>query len=172
MKLRIATRESPLALWQAHFVRSELQRVHPALAVELVPMTTAGDQLLSSPLAQVGGKGLFVKELETAMLEGRADIAVHSMKDVPAVLPDGLVLTGCADTGSGSGDAGSGEGGGSDNLAITFLPKNLGNPYFDTSNAGGEAAIKEFGGSYEQVGPANGECRRHPEGEAGRQRDQ
>ncbi|MFA5941241.1 MAG: hydroxymethylbilane synthase [Sinimarinibacterium sp.] len=92
MPLRIATRESPLALWQAHFVRSELQRLHPALAVELVPMTTAGDQMLSSPLAQLGGKGLFVKELETAMLEGRADIAVHSMKDVPVQQPAGLCL--------------------------------------------------------------------------------
>ena len=91
--LRIATRESPLALWQAHHVKALLREAHPALAVELVPMTTAGDQLLDRSLATVGGKGLFVKELETAMLEGRADIAVHSMKDVPAQLPPGLCLT-------------------------------------------------------------------------------
>ena len=81
--LRIATRKSPLALWQAEFVKSELLRHHPGLQVELVPMTTRGDKLLDTPLAKVGGKGLFVKELETAMLEGLADIAVHSMKDVP-----------------------------------------------------------------------------------------
>ena len=91
--LRIATRESPLALWQAHHVKALLREAHPALAVELVPMTTAGDQLLDRSLATVGGKSLFVKELETAMLEGRADIAVHSMKDVPARLPPGLCLT-------------------------------------------------------------------------------
>jgi hydroxymethylbilane synthase len=90
--LRIATRESPLALWQAHHVKALLREAHPALSVELVPMTTAGDQLLDRSLATVGGKGLFVKELETAMLEGRADIAVHSMKDVPAQLPPGLCL--------------------------------------------------------------------------------
>ena len=91
--LRIATRESPLALWQAQHVKDLLQQAHPGLAVELVPMTTAGDQLLDRSLAGVGGKGLFVKELETAMLQGRADIAVHSMKDVPAQLPPGLCLT-------------------------------------------------------------------------------
>jgi len=91
--LRIATRESPLALWQAHHVKALLREAHPALAVELVPMTTAGDQLLDRSLATAGGKGLFVKELETAMLEGRADIAVHSMKDVPARLPPGLCLS-------------------------------------------------------------------------------
>ena len=91
--LRIATRESPLALWQAQHVKALLQQAHPGLAVELVPMTTAGDQLLDRSLAGVGGKGLFVKELETAMLQGRADIAVHSMKDVPAQLPPGLCLT-------------------------------------------------------------------------------
>ena len=90
--LRIATRESPLALWQANFVKDALNQHHPALYVELVPMTTRGDQILDSPLAKVGGKGLFVKELEKAMLDGRADIAVHSMKDVPMEFPDGLGL--------------------------------------------------------------------------------
>ena len=90
--LRIATRKSPLALWQAEFVKSELLRHHPGLQVELVPMTTRGDKLLDTPLAKVGGKGLFVKELETAMLEGLGDIAVHSMKDVPMELPQGLGL--------------------------------------------------------------------------------
>ena len=93
MLLRIATRESPLALWQAHHVQALLIAAHPGLQVELVPMTTAGDQLLSSPLANIGGKGLFVKELEQAMLEGRADIAVHSMKDVPVKQPEGLCLS-------------------------------------------------------------------------------
>jgi len=93
MLLRIATRESPLALWQAHHVRERLLTAHPGLAVELVPMTTSGDQMLSSPLATAGGKGLFVKELEQAMLEGRADLAVHSMKDVPVRQPAGLCLT-------------------------------------------------------------------------------
>jgi hydroxymethylbilane synthase len=92
MLLRIATRESPLALWQAEHVRACLQAVHPALDVRLVPMTTQGDQMLDRSLAAVGGKGLFVKELEQAMLEGRADIAVHSMKDVPAQQPEGLML--------------------------------------------------------------------------------
>ena len=91
--LRIATRESPLALWQANFVKDALTQHHPQLQVELVPMTTRGDQILDSPLAKVGGKGLFVKELEKAMLEGRADIAVHSMKDVPTLLPKGVVQT-------------------------------------------------------------------------------
>ena len=90
--LRIATRESPLALWQANFVRDALIQHHPDLQVELVPMTTRGDQILDSPLAKVGGKGLFVKELEKAMLDGRADIAVHSMKDVPMEFPEGLGL--------------------------------------------------------------------------------
>jgi len=93
LQIRIATRESPLALWQAEHVKALIERTHPGIAVSLVPMTTIGDQLLDRSLATVGGKGLFVKELEAAMLEGRADIAVHSMKDVPAVLPDGLVLT-------------------------------------------------------------------------------
>lgn len=90
--IRIATRESPLALWQSEFVASELRRLHPGLRVELVSMTTQGDQLLDSPLAKIGGKGLFVKELEVALLEHRADIAVHSMKDVPMRFPEGLDL--------------------------------------------------------------------------------
>jgi hydroxymethylbilane synthase len=90
--LRIATRQSALALWQAEHVRQGLQLHHPGLAVELVTMTTRGDQILDSPLAKVGGKGLFVKELEQALLDGRADIAVHSMKDVPVDLPEGLEL--------------------------------------------------------------------------------
>jgi hydroxymethylbilane synthase len=91
-KLTIATRESPLALWQAHFVQSALTRAHPDLEVQLLGMTSRGDQLLDVPLAKVGGKGLFVKELETALLDGSADIAVHSMKDVPMDFPDGLAL--------------------------------------------------------------------------------
>lgn len=90
--LRIATRKSALALWQAEFVKAQLEHFHPQLTVELVPMTTKGDVILDTPLAKVGGKGLFVKELEVAMLEGRADIAVHSMKDVPVEFPDGLGL--------------------------------------------------------------------------------
>lgn len=90
--LRIATRKSPLALWQANEVARQLKIHHPELHVELVTMTTKGDKILDTPLAKVGGKGLFVKELETGMLEGRADIAVHSMKDVPVAFPDGLHL--------------------------------------------------------------------------------
>lgn len=90
--LRIATRESPLALWQAEHVKLRLQAVHPGLKVQLVPMTTTGDQLLAGPLSASGGKGLFVKELEAALLDGRADLAVHSMKDVPAQQPEGLTL--------------------------------------------------------------------------------
>ncbi|MGY0398835.1 MAG: hydroxymethylbilane synthase [Ostreibacterium sp.] len=88
--LRIATRNSPLALWQAEFVRDELLRHHPYLSIEIISMTTKGDQLLDSPLAKIGGKGLFVKELETALLEKHADIAVHSMKDVGTLFPEGL----------------------------------------------------------------------------------
>ena len=91
--LRIATRESPLALWQAEHVKARLEAAHAGLVVTLVPMTTTGDQLLSGPLSQSGGKGLFVKELEAALLDGRADLAVHSMKDVPAQQPPGLALT-------------------------------------------------------------------------------
>ena len=91
--LRIATRKSPLALWQAEYVKHQLMLHHPDLQVELVAMSTRGDKLLDAPLAKVGGKGLFVKELEVAMLEGRADIAVHSMKDVPMEFPEGLALS-------------------------------------------------------------------------------
>jgi len=90
--LRIATRESQLALWQAEFIKAELERFHPGLQVELLGMKTKGDIILDVPLAKVGGKGLFVKELEQAMLEDRADIAVHSMKDVPMEFPEGLGL--------------------------------------------------------------------------------
>ncbi|MEC7076325.1 MAG: hydroxymethylbilane synthase [Pseudomonadota bacterium] len=90
--ITIATRESPLALWQAHFVEAELKRHHPGIEVTLLGMTSRGDQLLDKPLYKVGGKGLFVKELETALLDERADIAVHSMKDVPMELPPGLTL--------------------------------------------------------------------------------
>ncbi|WP_298442989.1 hydroxymethylbilane synthase [uncultured Ferrimonas sp.] len=92
-EIRIATRKSPLALWQAEFVKAELEQAHPGLTVTLLPMSTKGDIILDTPLAKVGGKGLFVKELEVAMLEGRADIAVHSMKDVPVEFPEGLGLT-------------------------------------------------------------------------------
>lgn len=84
--LRIATRKSALALWQAEFVKSQLQHHHPDLTIELLPLTSRGDQILDIPLAKVGGKGLFVKELETALLDGRADLAVHSLKDVPVDL--------------------------------------------------------------------------------------
>ena len=91
--VRIATRKSPLALWQAEFVKAELEKFHEGITVELVPMTTRGDKILDTPLAKIGGKGLFVKELEMAMLDGRADIAVHSMKDVPMEFPQGLGLS-------------------------------------------------------------------------------
>ena len=95
-KITIATRESALALWQAEFVAERLRELAPTFEVELLGMTTKGDQWLSSPLSEVGGKGLFVKELEQAILDGRADIAVHSCKDLPAQMPDGfeLVATG------------------------------------------------------------------------------
>jgi len=92
-RLRIATRKSPLALWQAEYVKAELERHHSDLEVELVPMSTRGDKILDTPLAKIGGKGLFVKELEHALLEDRADIAVHSMKDVPMTFPKGLGLS-------------------------------------------------------------------------------
>ncbi len=91
--LRIATRKSPLALWQAEHVAALLRQAHTGLEVELVTFVTQGDKLLDSPLAKIGGKGLFVKELEVAMQDGRADIAVHSMKDVPVVLPAGFQLS-------------------------------------------------------------------------------
>jgi hydroxymethylbilane synthase len=90
--LTIATRKSPLALWQAEFVKAQLEKQHSNLRVELLPLSTKGDKLLDSPLAKIGGKGLFVKELEQALMDGRADIAVHSMKDVPMHLPEGLML--------------------------------------------------------------------------------
>ncbi len=91
-KIRIATRESLLALWQAEYVSTALQKGHPGLEVELIKMRSQGDRILDTPLAKIGGKGLFVKELEEGMLAGSADIAVHSMKDVPMQLPDGLHL--------------------------------------------------------------------------------
>ena len=90
--VRIATRKSALALWQAEFVKAQLEHFHDDVRVELVPMSTQGDIILDTPLAKIGGKGLFVKELEQAMLDGRADIAVHSMKDVPVEFPDDLEL--------------------------------------------------------------------------------
>lgn len=90
--ITIATRKSPLALWQAEHVRAALLQNHPELNIELLKITTKGDKILDTPLAKVGGKGLFVKELQVAMLEGRADLAVHSMKDVPMEFPEGLGL--------------------------------------------------------------------------------
>ena len=90
--LKIATRQSPLALWQAEHIRARLQDLHAGLQVELVTFVTQGDKILDTPLAKIGGKGLFVKELEAALLDGRADLAVHSMKDVPMALPEGLSL--------------------------------------------------------------------------------
>ncbi|MDR9750962.1 hydroxymethylbilane synthase [Pseudomonas sp. SZMC_28357] len=91
-QIRIATRKSALALWQAEYVKARLEAAHPGLRVTLVPMVSRGDKLLDSPLSKIGGKGLFVKELETALLENQADIAVHSMKDVPMDFPEGLGL--------------------------------------------------------------------------------
>ena len=91
-KLVIASRESPLAMWQALHIQSRLQALYPTTTVDILGMTTTGDQILDTPLALVGGKGLFVKELETALADGRADLAVHSMKDVPMNLPDGFML--------------------------------------------------------------------------------
>lgn len=90
--LKIATRQSPLALWQAEHIRARLEALHADLKVELVTFVTQGDKILDTPLAKIGGKGLFVKELEAALLDGRADLAVHSMKDVPMALPEGLSL--------------------------------------------------------------------------------
>nr|WP_245536616.1 hydroxymethylbilane synthase [Thiothrix nivea] len=90
--IRIATRTSPLAMWQAEHVAHRLQQIHPGLQIEMVGMVTRGDKILDSPLSKIGGKGLFVKELELGMLEGSADIAVHSMKDVPMEFPEGLHL--------------------------------------------------------------------------------
>ena len=90
--LKIATRQSPLALWQAEHIRARLEAMHADLTVELVTFVTQGDKILDTPLAKIGGKGLFVKELEAALMDGRADLAVHSMKDVPMALPEGLSL--------------------------------------------------------------------------------
>lgn len=90
--IKIATRQSPLALWQAEYVAERLQQAHPGIKIELVKMVTKGDKILDAPLAKIGGKGLFVKELEQGMLEGTADIAVHSMKDVPVEFPERLHL--------------------------------------------------------------------------------
>jgi hydroxymethylbilane synthase len=90
--IRIATRKSPLALWQANFIGSCIKEYWPDVDIQLVPMLTTGDTFLKDKLATIGGKGLFVKELEEAMLQGEADIAVHSMKDVPTTLPEGLTL--------------------------------------------------------------------------------
>lgn len=90
--LKIATRQSPLALWQAEHIKARLLALHPQLQVELVTFVTQGDKILDTPLAKIGGKGLFVKELENALLDGRADLAVHSIKDVPMELPEGLEL--------------------------------------------------------------------------------
>ena len=91
-QLVIASRESALAMWQAEHIAARLHALYPKMVVSILGMTTQGDQILDSPLSKIGGKGLFVKELETAMYEGRADIAVHSMKDVPMNLPAGFVL--------------------------------------------------------------------------------
>jgi hydroxymethylbilane synthase len=93
MKIRIGTRGSKLAVVQCEWVRERIGSINPAVEVELVRIKTTGDRVLDSPLSKIGGKGLFVKEIEEALLEGRVDLAVHSMKDVPAELPDGLILT-------------------------------------------------------------------------------
>jgi hydroxymethylbilane synthase len=90
--LRIATRQSALALWQANHVAARLHAAHAGIAIELVPLSTRGDLILDRPLATIGGKGLFLKELEVAMLDGQADLAVHSLKDVPMELDDGFAL--------------------------------------------------------------------------------
>lgn len=91
-QLSIATRKSPLAMWQAEFVKTQLLQQHPQLAIELIGMSTQGDVLLDVPLAKIGGKGLFIKELEEQMMAGNAQLAVHSMKDLPAVLPEGFAI--------------------------------------------------------------------------------
>lgn len=100
--LRIATRNSALALWQAEFIKAELERLHPHVKVELLGIKTQGDKILDVPLAKIGGKALFVKELEEAMLDGRADLAVHSMKDVPMEFPEGLGLVAICERGDPS----------------------------------------------------------------------
>ena len=91
-KVIIATRESPLALWQANFIAQQLRSFYPNLTVDLLGMTTEGDRILDKTLSKIGGKGLFVKELEQALLEGKADLAVHSIKDVPMTLPESFTL--------------------------------------------------------------------------------
>ena len=91
-RVRIATRRSQLALWQASFIKGELQRAHPGLAIELVGISTAGDRWLNAPLSEVGGKGLFINALEAALAQGDADLAVHSMKDVPAVMDESFAM--------------------------------------------------------------------------------
>ena len=91
-QITIATRESALAMWQAHHIRQQLQALYPQIEIKILGMTTTGDQILDKTLSKIGGKGLFVKELEQAMQDGRADIAVHSLKDVPMVMPEGFVL--------------------------------------------------------------------------------
>ena len=91
-KLVIASRESVLAMWQAKHIQSRLQQLYPHIDVSILGMTTQGDQILDKTLSKIGGKGLFVKELEQALLEGRAHLAVHSIKDVPMVLPEGFAL--------------------------------------------------------------------------------
>lgn len=91
-KITIATRESLLALWQAHYVENRMKEQYPGLSVELLPVTTKGDQILDRPLVEIGGKGLFIKELEVILLEKKADIAVHSLKDMTAKCPDGLTI--------------------------------------------------------------------------------
>lgn len=100
MHIRIATRKSLLALWQAEHVAAELARLAPECTVELVPLSTRGDEVLDRSLQKIGGKGLFIKELEVAMQDGRADIAVHSMKDVPAVMPDGFCIAAILERGN------------------------------------------------------------------------
>ena len=92
-RLVIASRESRLAMWQALHIQSRLSALHPQCDVQILGMTTRGDQILDRPLSQIGGKGLFIKELEVAMQEGHADLAVHSLKDVPMEMPDGFSLT-------------------------------------------------------------------------------
>ncbi|MFQ5585775.1 MAG: hydroxymethylbilane synthase, partial [Thermodesulfobacteriota bacterium] len=91
-EIRVGTRGSQLALWQANWVKSSIEERYGDTTVELVKIKTTGDKILDVPLAQVGGKGLFVKEIEEALLDGRVDLAVHSMKDVPTEFPDGLHL--------------------------------------------------------------------------------
>src|SRR3954469_17272849 len=92
-KLRLGTRGSALALWQANWTKSELEKRRPDLSVELVPIKTTGDKILDVPLAKIGGKGLFTKELDEALLDGRIELAVHIVKDVPFELPPGIVIT-------------------------------------------------------------------------------